>query len=51
MLTWQGVVTPKILAHRYEGTGAHDDPYLTTFFDSDPRDPWHFQTGCAGLPV
>lgn len=42
MLTWQGVVTPKILAHRYKGSGTHEEPYLTAFFDEDPRDPMGF---------
>ena len=42
MLTVQGVVTPEILAHEYEGAGTQEEPYLITFIDNDPRDPMQF---------
>lgn len=42
MLTVQGVVTPEILAHEWEGEGTEEEPYLVSFFVNDPGDPLQF---------
>ena len=42
ILTDQGIVTPAILKHSYDGAGTQEDPYLVTYLDNDPRDPIQF---------
>lgn len=42
MLVNQGVLTPEIIQHKYQGSGTEGDPYLTTWIENDPRDPMHF---------
>ena len=42
MLTVQSVITPEILAHKWEGEGTEEEPYLISFFDNDPGDPLQF---------
>ncbi|MCJ1360589.1 MAG: MFS siderochrome iron transporter 1 [Icmadophila ericetorum] len=36
------LITPAVLAHKYEGSGTEDDPYIVEFIPNDPRNPMGF---------
>ncbi|KAJ6257433.1 MFS-type efflux pump [Drechslerella dactyloides] len=38
----QGVVTERIILHRFLGSGTRDDPYLVEYIPRDPRNPMGF---------
>lgn len=42
MLTVPDVVTARMVAHDYAGSGTPDDPYVVLFLQDDPRDPLGF---------
>lgn len=42
MLVDQGVLTPSIINHHYNGNGTEEDPYVVTWIENDPRNPLHF---------
>jgi hypothetical protein len=38
----QGFLTPDIIDHHYGGAGTDEDPYVVTWVDQDPRNPFHW---------
>ncbi|KAF2094808.1 MFS general substrate transporter [Rhizodiscina lignyota] len=42
MLLDQGVLTPSIMNHTYDGKGTEDDPFVVTWIENDPRNPLRF---------
>lgn len=44
MLLDQGVLTPEITDHHYDGSGTEDDPFVVTWIEKDPRNPLLFPT-------
>jgi hypothetical protein len=39
LIAEQGVVTPEIQNHKYEGSGTEEDPYIVMWIEHDPRNP------------
>jgi multidrug resistance protein len=44
MVLHQGVLTPEIEKHHYEGEGTEDNPYAVEWIENDPRNPMLFPT-------
>lgn len=44
MLTDQGVLTPDIIKHNYDGSGTEDDPFVVAWIENDPRNPMLWPT-------
>ncbi|TID21298.1 MFS general substrate transporter [Venturia nashicola] len=42
MILQQGVLTPAIEKHNYNGSGTEEDPYSVEWLDNDPRNPMLF---------
>lgn len=42
LLTDQGVLNSDIINHHYEGVGTDEDPYVVTWIDQDPRNPFEW---------
>lgn len=38
----QGLVTPEVENHDYDGAGTEKDPFLVEFLENDPRDPMNW---------
>jgi hypothetical protein len=43
MVSDQGVLTKDIIAHKYRGSGTDEDPYVVTWLDHDPRNPFNWK--------
>ncbi|KAF3131574.1 hypothetical protein TWF703_007585 [Orbilia oligospora] len=41
-ITDQGVLTDRIISHKFLGSGTDEDPYLVEYIPEDPRDPMLF---------
>jgi hypothetical protein len=42
MIRDQGVLTPRIIQHEYQGSGTEDDPFVIVWIPDDPRNPLLF---------
>lgn len=42
-IVWdQSTLTPQVVNHRYDGSGTSDDPFIVTWLEDDPQDPFCF---------
>ncbi|RDW71652.1 hypothetical protein BP5796_07686 [Coleophoma crateriformis] len=44
MVLDQGVLTPEVINHAYDGAGSDEDPYVVVWLEKDTRNPYQWRT-------